>query len=176
MEGFSFIVLVVIMFSLVVFLYIYKKPKSKKDTNKKDTKTNTTRRIELRPIYGEKQKTYKRKIKTKVVGVTFDNIDGSSRQNAIGNLEIGQKVHLVWNPNDPYDSNAIMVCGDASMSHVEISSCIGHLKADLAADLVEEHAKNENSQYKGIYAEVLDVLGGTRDKPTRGCLIEIGFY
>ena len=158
-----FFVLVVV--GIVIYYF------SKRDKPTKENENET--RIEIKPISGEKQKEYKRRFKTKVVGVTFDNLDGSSRQNAIGNLQLGQRLTLVWNPNDSYDSNAIMVCGEGSMSHVEISSCIGHLKADLAVDLVK-HIHNKNSE--GIYAEVSKFLGGTRDKPTLGCVIEIGLY
>ena len=50
-----------------------------------------TRFIELKTIPGEKQNKYKRQFKTKVVGVSYDNEDGSSRQKAIKKLDLGQR-------------------------------------------------------------------------------------
>lgn len=129
--------------------------------------------MELKGIYGEKQKKYIRTFETKVVGVTFDNDDGSSRQDAIGNLQVGQQVYLVWNPHNPHSSNAILVFGNISTNEVVMSSCLGHLKSGLGADVLE-WSKDDN--YEGIYAEVVKILGGTKNKPTLGCLIRICLY
>ena len=103
-----------------------------------------------------------RSFKTKVVGVTFDNLDGSSRQQAIRKLKPGDRLQLAWYPDSPHDPNAIMVFGKGSMSELDMSTCIGHIKADLAADMVEWF-KDENIE--GIYAVVDEIVGGTNDKP-----------
>ncbi|MDL1980979.1 MAG: hypothetical protein LWX02_05810 [Deltaproteobacteria bacterium] len=59
------------------------------------------------------------------------------------------------------------------MSHLEGDTCIGHLKADLAADVV---AWINGDDIEGIYAEVSKILGGTKELPTYGCLIELTIY
>lgn len=134
----------------------------------------STERIEFKPIPGKKpQGDIIWSFKTKVVGVTFDNLDGSNRQAAIRQLRPGDRLQLAWYPKSPHDQNAIMVFGKGSMSQLDMSTCIGHLKADLAADVVEWL---DDDSITGIYAAVDEVLGGTSDKPTYGCLIEIITY
>ncbi len=59
------------------------------------------------------------------------------------------------------------------MLNVNTSSCIGHLKSDLASDIVEWI---HNNNYDGIYAEVAAIHGGTKTKPTLGCVIELMTY
>ena len=45
-----------------------------------------------------------------VIGVTFANADGSSRQEIIGNCTKGDELILLREPNNPYDMNAVKVC------------------------------------------------------------------
>lgn len=150
-EAFYFIVVGIILF------FVFKK----KTKNKK---------ILLKMIPGEETENPFRNISTKVVGVTYKNLDGSSRQNAIKKLKPGQRLQLAWNQNDPYDSNAILVFGEGNLEHADMSTCIGHLKADLAADVVSWIRSNE---YEGIYAEVYKIIGGDKDRPRVGCLIDL---
>ena len=134
----------------------------------------TVNRLELKTIPGEKPTgKYIKKLKTKVVGVTFDNLDGSGRQAAISRLKPENQLQLAWNPSDPYDSNAILVFGKGTMSQLEGDTCIGHLKADLAADVV---GWINSDDIIGIYAELSEILGGTEELPTYGCLIELTIY
>jgi hypothetical protein len=153
--------LIILMFVIVIGYYIYNKTKSK------------TQRVAMKVIYGDKQKKYKRTFKTKVVGVTFDNDDGSSRQMAIRNLHKGQKVHLIWNPHNEYSKHAILVCGVIIGNNVNLSTCIGHLKEDLGKDVIDWM---NDETLNGLYAEVVDILGGTKQLPTLGCLIKICLY
>ncbi len=175
-DGVGFFPLIIAI-SLIIYLISKRKRYSriinlisKKYSNLAKRQEIKAKQMELQGIYGEKQKKYIRTFKTKVVGVTFDNDDGSSRQNAIGNLQVGQEVHLAWEPNNPYSDNAILVFGKI---HMAMSSCVGHLKSDLGRDVLEW--MNDDT-YEGIYAEVADILGGTRGAPTFGCLIEICLY
>lgn len=78
--------------------------------NRKKKSNETINQLELKTIPGEKPTgKYNRKFKTKVVGVTFNNLDGSSCQAAISRLKQEDRLQLAWNPSDPYDSNAILV-------------------------------------------------------------------
>ncbi len=163
--------LIILMFVIVIGYYVYNKTKRKTQTNR--PYSGQMKRVEMKVIYGDKQKKYKRTFKTKVVGVTFDNDDGTSRQNAIGNLQKGQKVHLIWNPHNEYSKNAILVCGVLVGNELDLSSCIGHLKEDIGKDVIKWM---HDDTLGGIYAEVADVLGGTKKFPTLGCLVKICLY
>ncbi len=157
-----------ILFAVIgAVYYFYQKKRSHGD---REPAPNYDDILDLKTLFGEKQKTYKRQFKTKIVGVTYDNIDGSSRQDAIRRARRGQRIQLAWNPADPYDANAGLVFCEGSMEYLEMDDCMGHIKADLAADIVEWV---KTDKYKSIYAEVADVLGGSRKFPTLGCLIEI---
>ena len=141
---------------------------------RKKKSVETSPRLLLKTIPGEKPTgKHIRKFKTKVVGVTFDNLNGSSRQAAIRNIKIGDRLQLAWNPSDPYDSNAILIFGKGSMSELEEDTCIGHLKADLAADVVDWINSDD---LNGIYAKASKILGGTKESPIYGCLIELTIY
>lgn len=148
--------------AIIVFFVHKKKP------------AEISQHLELKTIPGEKPTgKHIKKFKTKVVGVTFDNLDCSSRQAAICNIKIGDRLQLAWNPSDPYDSNAILIFGKGSMSGLEGNTCIGHLKADLAADVV---AWINSDDINGIYTEASKIMGGTKELPTYGCLIELTIY
>ena len=45
-----------------------------------------------------------------VIGVTYANADGSSRQEIIGNCRKGDELILLREPSNPYDIDAIKVC------------------------------------------------------------------
>lgn len=47
--------------------------------------------------------------KISVVGESFENEDGSDRQEIIELLKVGDPIELVPEPNNPYDRNAIAV-------------------------------------------------------------------
>jgi HIRAN domain-containing protein len=157
----NWVIIAVIILAIVFFV-------------RKRKPNETVSRLELKTIPGEKPtEEYDRKLKTKVVGVTFDNVNGSSRQVAISRLSSGDRLQLAWNPSDPYDSNAILVFGKGTMAQLEGDTCIGHLKADLAADVVDWINSDDIA---GIYAEVSEILGGTEELPSYGCLIELTIY
>ncbi|NMB26380.1 MAG: hypothetical protein GX986_12715, partial [Firmicutes bacterium] len=46
---------------------------------------------------------------SKIVGVTRYNPDGTSRQDLLAQCKIGQPLRLVREPDNPVDSNAVMV-------------------------------------------------------------------
>ena len=105
-----------------------------------------------------------RSINTKVVGVTFKNSDGISRQDIINDVcRAGQNLTLQVETNNPKDANAIAVyCSKGQIGY--ISS--GRLKDDIA--------KRLNSG-TSVPATITDVTGGTPDRPTRGVNISVRF-
>ena len=55
------------------------------------------------------ERTPDREFQTKVVGVTFENADGASRQRIIAKCGIGEDIDLVPEPDNPHDANAVAV-------------------------------------------------------------------
>jgi len=99
--------------------------------------------------------------RTRVVGVSHRNDNGSSRQEIVRGCSVGEALRLVREPENPHDPNAIRVCtrdGDQ----------IGFLAADVAARLAPRLDAGAAAK-----AEIIALTGGTRDKPTRGVNIEI---
>jgi len=122
---------------------------------------------------GDRRETnYIKKFKTKAVGVTYENIDGSSRQEAIRRVRVGQKVRLAWDKENPHDSNAILLFPSDGSDRVKMRNCIGYLNARLAADVVDWVINKD----RYVYAEVAEILGGYGDLETVGCLLEITVY
>jgi hypothetical protein len=104
------------------------------------------RRVE-QALLGELLPKHDRRMHTKVVGVTKNNADGSSRQLAIEKMRQFDGVELVRNPNDEWDSNAIKVMalietqarrkkGEVHSTAPEIQRVqVGFIDAALAAEL-----------------------------------------
>jgi len=68
---------------------------------------------------------------TRVAGVTYENRDGSSRQEAIQNCRCYEQVYLEPEPDNPVDPNAIRVVrGNGEQ--------IGYLRADLAGEVAND--------------------------------------
>lgn len=100
----------------------------------------------MRPIY------------TKLVGVTFANEDGSSRQEIISALSAGDKLHLVDLASEKYPE-AIGVLNSKNQH-------CGNLRKDLALSLREDY-----EHFEALSVRVTEVTGG--DGRSYGCNIEI---
>ena len=66
---------------------------------------------------------------TKVVGVTFRNEDGTSRESIIARMSETDSIILERDPYNEYDSNAVKVC----VINDDGKQQIGHLPRTLAA-------------------------------------------
>ena len=97
-------------------------------------------------------------IQTKVSGVSFENRDGSERQRIIAKCKAGDRLYLRHDPDNEYSDFAIEVHHGPPGHETQI----GFLEDDLASNLLNHLSVN-----------ILDVTGGTRDKPTRGVNMEI---
>lgn len=98
--------------------------------------------------------------KTKVVGVSFRNEDGSSRQEIVSNLYEGENVSLEYYEYKNEPAYAVIdFQGDQ----------IGNLSKELAFDIY--------NKYDGCYfdAFVLRITGGD-DTKYLGCVIDISIY
>ena len=100
-----------------------------------------------------------------VVGESFDNDDGSSRQEIIKQHgRAGAQVHLEREPDNQYDDLAIAV--------YLADQQIGYLKGDVAA----RHAPKIDTGRYVLYAEIASVNGGTKDKPNIGVTLEATLF
>lgn len=73
-----------------------------------------------------------RDFRVRIVGVTFANDDGSSRQTAIRALHHGTPLRLFFEDRNPVDLNAVAVFGPAGQ--------IGYLRSELAAEIRQDAA------------------------------------
>ncbi len=99
---------------------------------------------------------------TKLVGVTHDNDDGTSRQKIIRRCRIGENLKLVWQPNNLYDSNAVAICRESGEQ-------VGWLSRTVAEEIVRRGKEGEQ-----FSIEISDLTGGTRSRPTLGVNVKIG--
>ncbi len=88
---------------------------------------------------------------TKVAGVTFNNEDGSSRQEIIGRMRMDTPVRIIPEPLNQYDPNALAVFVAITPGHVEQ---IGYIPKDLSANIAP-HLDGES-----IDVKVRDITGG----------------
>lgn len=105
---------------------------------------------------------------TKVVGTTFLNDDGSSRQSILAGLkDVSEEkpvpLRIELEPDNPYDKNAIKVCLDT-----KTGECIGYLSVKV---LDEIHGwLREGFE---ILVEGVCLLGGACNFPSYGLNIWI---
>lgn len=100
-----------------------------------------------------------------VVGESFDNDDGTSRQDIIKKHgKPGIQVHLEREPDNPHDGAAIAV--------YLADQQIGYLKGEVAA----RHAPKIDTGRYALYAEISSVNGGTKKKPNIGVTLEATLF
>lgn len=97
---------------------------------------------------------------TRVVGVSFNNDDGTSRQEIISGLSIGEALLLNYHE---YENEPAYAVTDA------LGNCIGHVSKGLATMIYQK--------YKDCYFAVMvnDITGGTSGLKY-GCIIDIDIY
>ena len=96
---------------------------------------------------------------SKVVGVTYQNPDGSDRQTIIAECEPLERLELVNEGDNPVDANAIAVRRSSGGQ-------LGYMSAALAAEVVARHRKG----YRHC-AYVTAVTGGEPGRPIVGANI-----
>lgn len=86
---------------------------------------------------------------TKLVGVTFNN-----RQSNIINLHVNDKLRLIREPDNIYDSNAILVC-DQNFNE------LGHISKDLVATLapILDNGQELSATVENITGDICTNLG-----------------
>lgn len=108
---------------------------------------------------------------TKVAGVTFDNPDGSSRQEHIRKCKEGDQLFLLHDPENEYDNNAVIVYrSERTWWGNERYGQIGFLGRHVAPQVVE-HIEEYGEE--SALAVITSLAGGTWRKPTRGVNIKV---
>lgn len=102
-----------------------------------------------------------RSFHTRVVGVKYDNDNGSSRQEILSHCLCGEPIGLEWYTYE----------GSPACSVISDHGQIGHLSADLASDLHNEYQGDEYC----FVAQISDVTGGT-DGYYYGCNLLVCIY
>lgn len=96
----------------------------------------------------------------RVVGVSFDNDDGTSRQDIISGLSVGEALLLNYHE---YENEPAYAVTDA------LGNCIGHVLKELAATIYQK--------YKDCYFAVsVDGITGGDSGLKYGCVISIDIY
>jgi len=111
-----------------------------------------------------------RTLRGRIAGVSYKNDDGSDRQAIIRRrCRAGMRLELRPEPKNKHDRNAIAAwISWRSLLIFSGSAQLGYLERDDAA-AVAKHLKAGGR----ARARVVEVMGGTRDKPSRGVLIEV---
>ena len=100
---------------------------------------------------------------TKIVGVTYPNDDGTSKQKILAKCRIGENLILKHTPI-PEDDNAVKVLRKNGDQIGWLSSAVAR---EISA-LLDQGCR--------VDAVISDLTGGTKDKPTRGCNINVTKY
>lgn len=103
-----------------------------------------------------------RDIRTKVVGVSFENPDGQRREIIIQTLcKPNDALVLVPYPN-PYDVNAVAVCRLVTTENGSggIGEMLGNLRKELAADICPRLKSGQV-----LYARIKDITGDLEPDP-----------
>jgi hypothetical protein len=135
-------------------------PKWLKNATRRN-KAPSTYRIVLGAFYYEERQCMGETFYSKVAGVTFENDNGSDRQQILKKCKLGEKLLLIHSPIEGHP-NAVKVCRESTNEQ------IGHLNAKVA----EEIAPLLKRKIK-VTAEISDLTGGVGDKKTIGCNIKI---
>ena len=105
-----------------------------------------------------------RSFTTRIAGVSKRNSDGTKRQDILGRCEEGERLLLLREPENRYDPDAIAVF---RATHEQV----GYVPGDVAFRLGQQMDSGLTAM-----AEIVEIRGGTRKKPTLGCAIEIQLF
>lgn len=104
-----------------------------------------------------------RSFNAKIVGVTFSNDDGTSRQEIISNCKVNDKLYLIPELYKKPDIYAVKVCNDKFQQ-------LGFLSSELAEE-ISDIILNKKSR---VDARIIELIGDS--STTKGVLIEIQKY
>lgn len=125
-------------------------------------------------------------IRTYIKGVTYENPNGSSRQNILRGCQKGDILTLVRELDNPYDSNAVKVCLSSKEKSGFLSRILGGKAVAKQLGYLSKYLASRIAPLmdKGVpvYAEIRDFrnsesteiyLSGANTRTYLDCLIEI---
>lgn len=142
--------IIVTYFTCGIWAIIYLYFKYKNSNNEANNKTTNTK-----------------KFNTNIAGVTFDN-----RQELLKKCTVNQKVFIKWDKDNPYSKNGHALSVFTTISNK--NELLGHIPESQTDKLFNKYEKQFTNDYSfTINGYILKLTGGTEDKPTLGCVIEI---
>jgi len=100
-------------------------------------------------------------IACQLVGESFDNPDGSSRQAEIAKCRVGEEIILSFETDNPHDPAALAVL---SIRDVKIGYISGDIKMEVLEAIAEDRLVN---------AAISAIYGGRPGKPLLGVEVEL---
>lgn len=100
-----------------------------------------------------------------LAGESYDNPDGSNRQDELLQCEPGEPVELTREPDNPYDTSAVLVCSCRGIG-------IGHLNRTDAAAIAP--ALDEGRSYQATLHELRGGISGYTSYGARICIAWAG--
>ena len=102
---------------------------------------------------------------SKIAGVTYTNIDGSSRQDIIRRYcRVGQELIMMPDISNPVDKNALGLWIQGPHHLLKL----GYISSELLNQMREDiRAKSK------IRITISNITGGTKEKPTLGVNIQV---
>ena len=129
--------------------------------------------VDLKEIFCKKVgDDFIRKFNTAVVGAEYSNPDSSDRQKALKELKSGDRVRLVWHSGGPDKKDVVYAVRQSRGEQISMPDCFGRLNDKAAADVIR-WLNRENIVTAAI---VHKITGGTRKRPTLGCVLELRTY
>lgn len=111
-------------------------------------------------------------VRTSAQGCEYTNPDGSERQKALAKLKAGEKVRLLWDSGETGQKKTVYLVRGAKTRQFSISDCFGRLEDKMAAKVLHWLTQEQIT----TTAKVIKVVGGTRQRPKLGCIIELSTY
>ena len=130
--------------------------------------------VELKEIFCKpKGRQPLEQFRTPAVGCQYSNPDGSSRQDALRKLKVGEKVRLIWHAIENGRRNRVyLVRRGSAGQELSMPDCFGRLD-DKVAEKVIRWLNRDNIV---TAARVVRITGGTRKQPRLGCVLELATY
>jgi len=130
-------------------------------------------RVELKEIFCKPGgRDFIEKFNTAASGCQYSNPDGSSRQEALRKLKIGERVRLVWHAGSAGGKNIVYLVRRGKGQELSMPDCFGCLNDKIAARVVRWLTRDNIV----TAARVVRITGGTRKQPRMGCVLELTTY
>ncbi len=108
-----------------------------------------------------------RKFNTNIAGVSFDN-----RQELLKKCSTNQKVFIKWDKDNPYSKTGHALAVFTTINNK--TEQLGHIPENKTKELFRKYEKQFNNDNSFIIEGYISKLtGGTQEKPTLGCVIEV---